>query len=96
MAVAQILMVAMLFAAYLASCAFLLADTVPPMWALSFIALHILYSWGIVWLYAYLRAGNKICWAALLIPALTTTSTLGFVIWVVFQPEKRIRSRVRF
>ncbi|NJO66998.1 MAG: hypothetical protein HC832_06195 [Leptolyngbyaceae cyanobacterium RM1_405_57] len=53
--------------------------------------LHILYSGSIVWLYAYLKV-KRSRWAILLIPVLTTTSTLGIAIWLLLQPEERVRN----
>lgn len=92
MAAAKILWVTVLISVYLASCILLLADSLPLGWALLFITFHILYSWGMVWLYAYLKVCNHLCWAGLLIPVLTTTSTLGIVIWMLFCPEARLRT----
>lgn len=90
---AKVLVVTIMIAVYVANCIFLFADTLPLPWALLFITLHILYSLSVVLLYAYLKVRNRGCWAGLLIPVLTTTSTLGIVIWIVFRPEERIRSR---
>jgi len=90
---AKVLIVVIMVALYLANCILLLADTTSLLWGLLFIALHILYSFGLIWFYAYLKTRNKALWASLLIPFLTTTSTLGIAIWIVFQPVKKLKSR---
>ncbi|RMF64001.1 MAG: hypothetical protein D6742_16090 [Cyanobacteria bacterium J069] len=94
MSAIQVLLAMLMIAVYLAVCFLLLADTVSPQWALFFIALHVLYSVGVVWLYAFLKVTER-GWANLLIPLLTTTSTLGIAIWLLFQPEQRMRKRHR-
>ncbi|NJN59995.1 MAG: hypothetical protein HC879_22185 [Leptolyngbyaceae cyanobacterium SL_5_9] len=91
---AKVLVAVILIGVYLAGCLLLLADSFPPLWVLFFIALHILYSRSVVWLYAYLKV-RKGGWAILLIPALTTTSTIGIAVWLLFQPEERIRRQYR-
>jgi hypothetical protein len=90
---AKVLIVIMMLAMYFANFIFLFADTTPLLWILLFVTLHILYSWCIVWSYAYLKVQGRINWASVLIPALLTTSTLGIVIWIVFRPEQSIRNR---
>jgi hypothetical protein len=84
---AKILLITMMMAMYLASCTLLLADAFSLPWMSLLIGLHILYSWGVIWLYASLKVRHGGLWVNLLIPVLTTTSTLGIVIWMVFRPE---------
>ncbi|XHX81117.1 MAG: hypothetical protein RBJ76_14615 [Stenomitos frigidus ULC029] len=89
-AAAKILLVFALLAMYLFVCLMLLADSFPPLWVLLFITLHVLYSWSAIWFYAKLKARDEKL-LVLLLPVLATTSVLGIVFWVVFQPEAKIR-----
>jgi hypothetical protein len=88
---ARALVAVILIGVYLAGCLLLLADSLPPLWVLLFITLHILYSGSVVWLYAYLKVRGG-WWFILLIPVLTTTSTLGIALWLLLQPEERIQN----
>lgn len=92
---ARVLLVLILLAIYLVGCLALFADSFPPLGVLLLIALHVLYSWGVVWLYALLKVRDRPLWAGLLMPVLTTTSTIGIVLWMVFQPEAKIRKRLQ-
>lgn len=87
---AKVLLVLILLAIYLVACLALLADSFPPLWVLLFITLHVVYSWSVIWCYARLKARDE-KWLGLLFPVLTTTSVLGIVFWIVFQPEAKIR-----
>lgn len=89
----KVLIVTIMIAMYLAAFVLLFADTLPLGWLLLLIVLHMLYSCIVVWLYGYMRVKNMGFWASFLIPILTTTSTFGLVIWIVFKPEERIRNR---
>lgn len=95
MLIAKLLFVISLLGVYLAACFFLLADSFPPMWGVLLVALHALYSWCIIWFYAYLKVQNSGNLVYLLIPVLSTTSTLGIAIWLVFQPEAACRKRLQ-
>ena len=91
-AIAKGLLVFLLLDMYLIACLALLADSFPPLWVFFFITLHVLYSWSIIWFYALLKARDETL-LFLLIPVLATTSVLGIVFWIVFQPEARMRKR---
>jgi hypothetical protein len=91
----KVLLVLVLLAIYLIAGLALLADSFPPLGVLVLITLHALYSWGVVWLYAFLKVRDRTLWAGLLMLALTTTSTLGIVLWMIFQPEAKIRKRLQ-
>jgi hypothetical protein len=88
---AKVLLVALLMAVYLGGWRLLFADTTPLQWALLYMAIHVGYSSGLVWLYASLKVRYGVGWASLLIPLLTTTSTLGLVLWLVWRPEEAIK-----
>ncbi|MBD2075359.1 hypothetical protein H6F86_15940 [Phormidium sp. FACHB-592] len=90
---AKVLLVFMLLAIYLVAGLALLADSFSPLGVLFLITLHVLYSWGVVWFYAFLKVRDRPLWALLLMPVLTTTSTIGIVLWMIFQPEAKIRKQ---
>ncbi len=92
---AQVLLVLILLAIYLVGCLALLADSFPLPGVLFLITLHVLYSCGVVWFYAFLKVRDRTVWAVLLMPVLTTTATIGIVLWIVFQPEAKIRKRLQ-
>ncbi|MBW4470349.1 MAG: hypothetical protein KME45_08070 [Stenomitos rutilans HA7619-LM2] len=93
MLIAKLLLVISLLVVYLAACFFLLADSFPPVCGMLFVALHAIYSWCIIWFYAYLKVQNGGNLVYLLIPILSTTSTLGIAIWLIFRPEATLRKR---
>jgi hypothetical protein len=92
---AKVLLIFTLLAIYLIGGLVLLADSFPPLEVLFLITLHVLYSWGIVWCYASLKVRNQTLWAGLLMPVLTTTSTIGIALWMVFQPEAKMRTQLQ-
>lgn len=92
---AKVLLALILLAIYLVAGLALLADSLPPLGVLFVITLHVLYSWVVVWFYAFLKVRDRPLWAFLLVPVLTTTSTIGIVLWIVFQPEAKIRKRLQ-
>ena len=90
--IARGLLIIFLLLLYLAASLLLLIESFSLPWVLIFITLHGLYSWSLIWFYAWLKVQNQKWALILLAPVLTTTSTLGIALWLGLQPERRIRA----